>query len=103
MPNIFVSGWYAAKWVQQAGIPAIATNDRGLPESVGPGGILLDRVAPFESWLDALDKLWNDNDLYDDLSRKALMHSQRQELSTDYLVRRFLELVREHINRGSQG
>jgi glycosyltransferase involved in cell wall biosynthesis len=24
IPNIFVSGWYAAKWVQQANIPAIA-------------------------------------------------------------------------------
>lgn len=24
VPNIFVSGWYAARWVQQAGIPSIA-------------------------------------------------------------------------------
>lgn len=26
VPNIFVSGWYAARWVQQAGIPAIAAH-----------------------------------------------------------------------------
>jgi glycosyltransferase involved in cell wall biosynthesis len=26
VPNIFVSGWYAAKWVQAAGIPAIAAH-----------------------------------------------------------------------------
>jgi len=26
VPNIFVSGWYAARWAQQAGIPSIATH-----------------------------------------------------------------------------
>ena len=73
-----------------SGIPVIATNDGGLPESVGPGGILIARTASIEDWLSALDLLWNDAQAYDNYSRAALHYSTRESVNPEQQIKRFV-------------
>ena len=62
---------------QFSGIPVIASTQGGLPESVGPGGTLLEAAAPAEEWVAALRRLWDDAAYYDQVSAAAIRHSQR--------------------------
>lgn len=75
---------------QANGIPVIATDIGGLPESVGPGGLLVPPDAPVEQWEDALRRLWTDQALYRDLSDKAVRHAHRAEAAPDALVEKLL-------------
>lgn len=62
---------------QFSGIPVIASTRGGLPEAVGPGGLLLDAAAPAEEWAGALRRLWDDAGYYRQLSEAADAHSRR--------------------------
>lgn len=73
-----------------SGIPAIATDYAALPESMGPGGLLVGREAPFSEWQTALRRLWDDAALYDDLSARALEFSRRPEAQPARLAAAFL-------------
>lgn len=66
---------------QISSIPVIASRRGGLPESVGPGGILLDPDAPINGWVAALRKLWLDDRYYSQLSAAALAYAGRSENS----------------------
>jgi len=72
-----------ANEAQFSGIPVIASNQGGLPEAVGPGGILLDPKGPAEPWVAAVKRLWNDNDYYAELSAAAYTYSDRPSLRWD--------------------
>ena len=86
---------------QVSGIPLLASNRGGLPESVGPGGILVDHDAPLEEWLAALGRIWDDPRTYDRLAGRALEHSRRPEIQPATVVGRFLEVLERHSrNRG---
>ncbi len=63
-----------------SGIPALASTIGGLPESVGPGGVLVDAEAPLGEWIRALRSMWDDHTLYAQLSARALEYSRRQEM-----------------------
>lgn len=65
---------------QISGIPVLASTRGGIPEAVGEGGLLLDADAPAESWADALNKMYSDNELYDRLSKLAISSAMRPEL-----------------------
>jgi glycosyltransferase involved in cell wall biosynthesis len=78
-------------------IPALASNVAGLPESVGPGGILVDPKDSRRAWLKALSEAWDDGIRYKELSRRALVHSQRPELSVPLVVDRFELLLKRAI------
>jgi len=69
---------------QISGIPAIASRRGGLPEAVGPGGLLLDPEGPIEDWVQAVRKLWQDERAYADLSAAALAYAQRPEMQSDF-------------------
>jgi glycosyltransferase involved in cell wall biosynthesis len=69
-----------------SGIPVVASNRGGLPEAVGPGGILLDPDGPFEDWVGAVQKLWHDEAYYGRLSAAALAYSQRPQISPDVQI-----------------
>ncbi len=52
MPSMWEEAWgRVATEAQFSGIPVIASNRGGLPESVGPGGVLLDPDGPLEPWV----------------------------------------------------
>ncbi len=68
------------------GIPVVASARGGLPEAVGPGGVLLDPDGRIEDWVSAVRKLWQDEKYYEDLSAAALGHAQRIEMNSSYQI-----------------
>src|SRR5437764_2831016 len=82
---------------QLSGIPVIGSARGGLPEAVGPGGLLIDPEGPIEAWVAAIRRLWEDVPYYAELASKALSHATRPELSFDRQVeaweRTFAEAV----------
>jgi glycosyltransferase involved in cell wall biosynthesis len=74
-----------ASEAQMSGIPVIASARGGLPEAVGPGGILVDPNAPITEWVAALRKLWNDPQLYLELSAAARAYATRREMSYEFI------------------
>lgn len=80
-PSIWPETWgRIATEAHISGIPVLASTRGGLPESVGPGGTLLDPEAPLEQWVEALGRLWDDRTVYARLSRAALDHADRPEI-----------------------
>ncbi len=72
------------------GIPVLASNRGALPEIVGDGGLVLDiparytpasRLAPtaeeVEPWVEAIIRLWDDEEFYRHQSEKATGHAKR--------------------------
>ena len=68
------------------GIPVIASTRGGLPEAVGPGGILIDPDGPIDDWVKAVRNLWDDDAHYAALSAAALAHAQRPEITLAYQI-----------------
>lgn len=66
------------------GIPVVASAQGGLPESVGPGGVLIDLSEPEETWSSALKRLWTDKAHYDQLVQASLDYAARPALQRDH-------------------
>jgi glycosyltransferase involved in cell wall biosynthesis len=79
---------------QLSGIPILASNRGGLPESVGPGGILMDYSDDKEQWNTALHTLIAEYKVY---TIKALKHSQRKEIQAENLVTSFIKHIKRQI------
>ena len=77
---------------QFSGIPVIASARGGLPEAVGPGGILMDPGADAEAWAQAVRRLWNDPALYAEKSRAARDYANRPEMNPSNQIDRLLEI-----------
>ena len=71
---------------QMNGIPVVASTRGGLPEAVGPGGVLLDPDGPVDDWAVVIHKLWQDQRHYWELSTAALTYANRPELSAAYQI-----------------
>src|ERR1700730_1567850 len=86
------SQWEDETWgrvvteAQFSGIPAFASKRGGLPEAVGLGGIMLEHDEPAAIWAAAVRELWSDDQLYGNLSRKALDYAARADLNPDHQV-----------------
>lgn len=86
-PSMWEEGYgRIAAEAQISGIPVVASARGGLPESVGPGGILLDPMGPIENWVNAIRKLWLDDEFYAKLSEAALAHAHRRDNSVPYKI-----------------
>lgn len=68
------------------GIPVLASDRGGLPESVGPGGILLSADAPLPDWLEAFGTIWDDPANRSALSRAARAYAARDEIRPEVIV-----------------
>ena len=66
-----------------SGIPVVGSSRGGLPEAIGPGGIVLDYDAPLADWITTVRRLWNDNQEYERLSSAARAFSERPQLNPD--------------------
>jgi glycosyltransferase involved in cell wall biosynthesis len=81
------SQWEAETWGRVvseghfSGIPSIASDRGGLPEAVGDGGVIIGADAPAARWADAVRRLWNDADYYEETARAAIIYSRRPELN----------------------
>lgn len=82
---------------QISGIPCLASDIGGLPESVGPGGILVDPNASIADWAENLGRLWDNESIYEEFSQRALDHSSREAFQPEVLTRTLVSVIREHI------
>lgn len=80
-----------------SGIPVIASTRGGLPESVGPGGLLVDPDAPIDAWLEALSTLWDNPKEYVRFATAASLYSKRPEIQPDFLLNKFANVLESHI------
>lgn len=80
---------------QFSGVPVIASNSGGLPESAGPGGLLVEPSDSLEAWKEALAKLWDDQAQYQVFAEAALQHGQRAEIKPEVLISKFIEVCRD--------
>jgi len=64
---------------QFSGIPVLGTNRGGLPEAIGPGGIILDKDATVQEWSRSLRAIWQGKSR-EELGRIAEMHAARPAL-----------------------
>ena len=78
---------------QISGIPVIATDIGGLPESVGSGGILIGADADAGTWAAALERLWNDAPGYERYVAAARASAARPEVDENALTEKLLALV----------
>jgi glycosyltransferase involved in cell wall biosynthesis len=100
LPSLYPEAWArVASEAQVSGIPVIGSRVGGIPESVGPGGILVDSGASIEEWLEALSKLWDDQLAYGRYAKLARHHSERPELAVDAILNRFEETLTEVVAR----
>jgi glycosyltransferase involved in cell wall biosynthesis len=96
-PSLWEEAWgRIATEAQVSGIPVLASTRGGLPESVGPGGLLVDPDAPLEEWARALSRLWDDRATYARLSTAALEHARRPEIQPTAVVMPFRQLLARH-------
>lgn len=83
-PSIWEEGYgRVVTEAQISGIPAVASARGGLPEAVGPGGILVDPDGPIDDWIAAIRKLWDDEEHYAQLSAAARRHAARPDINFD--------------------
>ena len=61
-------------------IPVLGSNRGGLPQAIGPGGIILPADAPAEAWAAALGSLWDDQSAYTAASDAARAYAARKEI-----------------------
>lgn len=76
------------------GIPVLASDQGGLREAVGPGGLLVPLGAPIKQWKDAFSRLWDDQDTHARVSNAALAYSTRTEIQPENIVDVFVDAVK---------
>lgn len=75
------------------GIPVLASSQGGLPDSVGPGGIMLPAGDPIEQWQGALSRLWDDEESYRALCAAARDYSRRPEIQPHNIAEKFIRVL----------
>lgn len=86
-PSICHEAWGRVVTESQAsGIPTLASDRGGLPESVGSGGMLLDPEADIGVWNRALRSLWHDQAIYEAYSNRAIAHANREAIQPAHLL-----------------
>ena len=99
MPSQWEEAWgRIASEAHFSGIPVLASRTGGLPESVGPGGILVAKDAPVECWAIHLRRLWTDEAFYRKMSNAALAYAGRPELNTDIQIGAFIRILQNAID-----
>jgi glycosyltransferase involved in cell wall biosynthesis len=84
---------------QTNGIPVVASDRGGLPEAVGHGGVVLDPEAPLNVWVDAISRLWDDRGWHQEMSERALLRSQQDDIAAGPLFERFVAVLASAIAR----
>jgi glycosyltransferase involved in cell wall biosynthesis len=80
---------------QLSGIPVLASLTGGLPEAVGPGGVLIDPAADLDHWERALAQIWDDSFEYERLAELARRHAGRPEFQPEAIIEQLLAVLGE--------
>ena len=78
---------------QLNGIPVVASDRGGLPESVGSGGILLRIDDDPSVWAHAVGQLWDDPVCHADHASRALRRARQPDVAFGRLRSRFFEFL----------
>jgi len=93
-PSLWDEGWgRVVTEAQVSGIPVLASKKGGLPESVGPGGILIDQEGDLLAWEEGLARLWDDAETYLRYSQAASAHAERAEVDPEQVLAKFIECL----------
>lgn len=93
-PSLWEEAWgRVASEAHFSGIPVVASNRGGLPESVGPGGVLVAPEDTLETWVAAVRRLWSDDEAQAAASRAALEYARRPALDPGRQVAALLEVI----------
>lgn len=93
-PSQWEEAWgRVASEAQVSGVPVIGSDRGGLPEAIGPGGIVVPADAPPEQWVAALRSLWDDEAAYNAASSAARGHADRDEMQPMGHARRLVEIA----------
>jgi glycosyltransferase involved in cell wall biosynthesis len=104
MPSVWEECWgRSASEAHVNGLPVVASSRGGLPETVGPGGVVLDVHTPVAGWAAEVERLMNDRAHYEAIAAAARDHAARPEIQPRAVIERFLRLVSEHVERYRQG
>jgi glycosyltransferase involved in cell wall biosynthesis len=83
---------------QLNGIPVVAADVGGIPYTLGQGGFLVKPKDKPEVYVDVLQQLRADRNLYEDLSLAAIKNSERPEFNPYQQVDNFIHFVEEHLS-----
>jgi glycosyltransferase involved in cell wall biosynthesis len=75
------------------GIPVLGSDRGGLPQAIGPGGIVVPADAPPGAWIAALSRLWDDNDAYAAAATAALAYAKRAEIQPDTIAFKLRQIL----------
>ena len=93
-PSIHEETWGRIVTEAQAwGIPAIVSDRGALPETAGPGGLVVPLDSGTAKWEMALDLVWTSADLYTKLSKLSRLHAARPELASKAVADSYLALL----------
>ena len=99
-PSLWPEAWgRVVSEAQLSGIPVLASLTGGLPESVGPGGALIDPGADLDHWERALAQIWDDDVEYERLAELARRHAGRPEFQPDAIIEQLLAVLGELATR----
>ena len=74
-------------------VPTAVSDASALPETVGPGGIVVPLDAPVSTWVDAVRRMWVDGDYYQAMANAAGTHSERSEILPQKVAQKFVEAI----------
>lgn len=96
VPSVCPEAWgRVVSEAQVSGIPILASDIGGLPESVGPGGMLVSPEASGDEWVRALSAMWDDTEAYDRLVSQVQQHAIRPEFEPAALADRLFGVISE--------
>lgn len=99
-PSRWIESWgRVASEAQVSGLPVLASSSGGLPEAVGPGGLLLPPDAPPAAWQAALARLWDEPATYRRLAAAARRHAARPAIRPDRVLGALLAAIDRHRRR----
>nr|WP_315050799.1 glycosyltransferase [uncultured Brevundimonas sp.] len=76
-----------------SGIPVVGSDRGGLPEAIGPGGIIVGADAPVDTWVSAIRGLWYNQEQYEAVSKAAIRYSERAEMDAGAQVTQVLAVL----------
>lgn len=75
------------------GIPVLASDSGGLPDSVGVGGVCVSKNASQYEWNQQLSKIWDNADAYKHMVTNATRAATRHEIQPPTILNALLEAI----------
>ena len=81
---------------QSCGIPVIASQRGGLPESVGDGGVCVADYLNPQAWVQQIRRVLHDPAVYQALAGRALAHAADDRFTTRFAAQRMIDVCQDN-------